>query len=601
MSDRPTYDAAILGGGLSGLTLAIQLKRERPQTNVVVLDKREGVAPEAAFKVGESTVPSGAHYFAEVVGMKEHLEEHHIIKNGLRFFLPAGDNSDITRRIEIGSDRYPPHNNYQIDRGRFENELTTRAQEAGVDLRQGCSVQDVTFGPDAHSVSFAQEGENRTVEARWVVDAAGRAGVLRNKLGVGREISHTINASWFRLRGGLDLEDWGEDDPEWIGRMAQPRTRQFSTNHLLGEGYWVWLIPLGSGFISIGACTDPRIHSYDEVNTLENLFEWFGEYEPQLAESVQPRIDEVEDFLTFEDFAYGVERVYSPDRWALIGEAGAFADPFYSPGSDLIGYGNSFTSDMIRHDLEGTDIRDRVEFYNDFALRTFQNALSRTDDLYPVFGNPLVMVPKLGWDAVLNHNAQVLLFVKNKLADYEFLKAARGDIERIYTLNIRMQQLFRDWDRLEHRESEGPIGQAAPPRPLIEGLMAIVQEYDDNELRARLARQASVAEAMAVGIFHKAAGALTEQPDPDRPVNPYAVSLNADDWEEDGLYDGDVLLTLDQANELAQGLQALFIDAVGAAVGGGPPGMGGPSPGVGGPPPGVGGPPPGGPPATQGR
>jgi flavin-dependent dehydrogenase len=596
MSDQPTYDAVILGGGLAGLTLALQLKRERPQTNVVVLDRREGVAPEAAFKVGESTVPSGAHYFSEIIGMKEHLEQHHIIKNGLRFFLPAGDNSDITRRIEVGSDRYPPHDNYQVDRGRFENELTRRALDAGVDLRQGCSVQDVTFGPDAHSVAFAQGGENRSVEARWVVDALGRAGVLRSKLGVGREISHTINASWFRLRGGLDLEDWGEENSEWIGQMQTPHTRQFSTNHLLGEGYWVWLIPLGSGFISIGACTDPRIHSYDEVNTLERLFEWFGEHEPQLADAVQPRIDEVEDFLTFEDFAYGVERVYSQDRWTLIGEAGAFADPFYSPGSDLIGYGNSFTTDLISHDLEGKDIRDRVEFYNDFSLRTFQHVLARVDDLYPAFGNPVVMVPKLGWDAVLNHSGTVLVFLKNKLTDYEFLKAVRGDIERIYTLNIRMQQLFRDWNKLERREAEAPRGQAPPPAPLIEGLMAIVEQYDDDELRARLARQASVVEAMAVRIFHKAASALPEQSDPERPINPYAVSLQPENWDADGLYDGDARLTLEQAYERAHGLPLVFfVDTLEEGLVGPPAGVGGPPPGFG-PPSGAGGRP-GGPPA----
>ena len=38
--------------------------------------------------------------------------------------------------------------------------------------------------------------------------------------------------------------------------------------------------------------------------------------------------------------ALNCERVYSPQRWALTGEAGAFADPLYSPGSDFIGLGN---------------------------------------------------------------------------------------------------------------------------------------------------------------------------------------------------------------------------------------------------------------------
>src|SRR3954447_301183 len=119
------YDVAILGGGLAGLTLAIQLKQARPDTSVLVLEKREGPAPLAAFKVGESTVPSGAHYFAEVVGMKDHPEKGHRGRAGLRYFLPADENQDLSKRVEHGAARYPPHDNFQIDRGLFENELAS--------------------------------------------------------------------------------------------------------------------------------------------------------------------------------------------------------------------------------------------------------------------------------------------------------------------------------------------------------------------------------------------------------------------------------------------------------------------------------------------
>ena len=54
------YDVAILGGGLAGLSLALQLKRQRPETRVLVTDKRTEPAPDAAFKVGESSVEIGA-------------------------------------------------------------------------------------------------------------------------------------------------------------------------------------------------------------------------------------------------------------------------------------------------------------------------------------------------------------------------------------------------------------------------------------------------------------------------------------------------------------------------------------------------------------
>src|SRR5689334_18909104 len=92
------YDVAILGGGLAGLSLALQLKQARPATSIFLAERREGLAPEAAFKVGESTVEISAYYFAEVLGLKEHMESDHLHKFGLRWWFPAGDNSDIAER-----------------------------------------------------------------------------------------------------------------------------------------------------------------------------------------------------------------------------------------------------------------------------------------------------------------------------------------------------------------------------------------------------------------------------------------------------------------------------------------------------------------------
>src|SRR5215831_8320209 len=104
---KERYDVAVLGGGLAGLTLSIQIKKRRPGTSVVVLEKREGPAPEAAFKVGESTVNIGAWYFGEVVGLRELLLETQLRKAGLRFYMPAGANDDLTRRVEFGPRGWP--------------------------------------------------------------------------------------------------------------------------------------------------------------------------------------------------------------------------------------------------------------------------------------------------------------------------------------------------------------------------------------------------------------------------------------------------------------------------------------------------------------
>jgi flavin-dependent dehydrogenase len=554
----PSYDVAILGGGLAGLTLAIQLKRWRPQTSVVVLEKREGPAPDAAFKVGESTVPSGSHYFQEIVGMRDNLLEEHIVKCGLRYWVPTEDNADITKRLEAGPILYPPHQDFQIDRGRFENELARRALAAGVHVLQGCRVKEVDLGSEGHTISYTQMESQRSTQARWVVDAAGRASLLKRKLGLSSDVNHTINSAWLRLAGGLDLEQWGAHDEEFMSRMSERGIRQFSTNHLLGEGYWVWLIPLGSGPISIGICADPRYHAFEEMNELDRMVDWLKRHEPQLGEAIAGRLSDVQDFLRVEDFAYGVKQTYSADRWALVGEAAAFADPFYSPGSDFIAYGNCFTGDLIVHDLDGDDITGRLDYYNDFYQRTFATVLARTEDHYATFGNPWAISAKLVWDGTMNHYGTVLMMVKGKIPDFEFMKSVDADIDRLYRLNTRMQQLLREWRELE-RWPIGDVGKRPPPRPVIAAIFALAQDYDDDALREVIAGEVRTAEAMAVAFFHRAAGSLAEPPDPDRAVNPYAVSLRPKTWESDGLFESPGL-TREQAIAGAEGIADAWLD-----------------------------------------
>ncbi len=458
------YDVAILGGGLAGLTLAIQLKRARPETSVLVLEKREGPAPLAAFKVGESTVPLAAHYFANVVGMREHLLEEQVIKFGLRFFLPADGNSDITKRPEVGPREYPQNDSYQVDRGLLENKLAARARSLGVDLAQGARVREVDPGDDLHTVSFEQFGSEASTRCRWVVDASGRASILKRKLGLEADCGHHINAAWFRLAGGLDLEAWGAQNADWMSRMSEPGTRKFSTNHLLDEGYWVWLIPLSTGPISIGVCADPRIHPFEEISEFDRLLEWLRKHEPQLASAVEGRVDDVEDFLRVEDFAYGVKQTVSLDRWSVVGEAAAFADPFYSPGSDFIALGNTFTTDLVVRDLAGENIEERLAYYNDLYQRTFESVIARYRDTYSAFGNPGVAVEMVWWANVTNHSGMTLLFTADKVTDLDFMKSVDGDLDRHYKLSTKVYDMFRAWSKLERPDAPlfGPPGVDLP-------------------------------------------------------------------------------------------------------------------------------------------
>jgi flavin-dependent dehydrogenase len=558
-------DVAILGGGLAGLTLALQIKRTRPETSVLVLERRDHPAPEAAFKVGESSMESAGYYFREVVGVGDHLKSRHTIKDGLRFFFPAGDNSDFASRIERGPADESPVESYQIDRGLFENELAQRALEAGIDLRQGSPVSEVEFG-DEHVVSFSLDGAEQLVGARWVIDASGRAGILKRKLGLAKDVSHTINSAWIRLKGGADLEDW-VDDSGWLARVNARGLRKRSTNHLMGEGYWVWLIQLGTGPISIGVCADPRLHPFDSINTLDGFREWMREHEPNVAGEIDRRPDAIMDFLKVENFSYGVQRVFSPERWALTGESGAFADPLYSPGSDMIALANTLITDLVLRDLDGEDVRERAETFNGTYLSFFETIVMPTyTDQYHLFGNPLVMSSKISWDDSVRWSTLALRIYKGKWDDLDFLEVTAEDLERLGRLNLRMQQLFRDWHALDPRHDW--TGAYLSPRSFPSlglRLISLVIPMDDAALNDVLEQNRGFSEALAVIMFHRAGRLLVQKPDPERPINPYAVGLDPGRWEADGLYDAPGL-TLEEALERAPGIEGIWIDGI-AAVG----------------------------------
>ncbi len=137
-----SHDVVVLGGGLAGLTLAIQLKRRDPNIDVLVLERRAHPVPEAAFKVGESTVEIGAHYFANVLGLREHLDTRQLRKFGFRFFFSDG-RRDIDRCTELGVSKILPTPSWQIDRGRFENFLGEHARALGVRFLDGAVVREL--------------------------------------------------------------------------------------------------------------------------------------------------------------------------------------------------------------------------------------------------------------------------------------------------------------------------------------------------------------------------------------------------------------------------------------------------------------------------
>jgi flavin-dependent dehydrogenase len=561
------YDVAILGGGLAGLTLGLQLKQARPQTSIFTAEKRPGPAPEAAFKVGESTQEIACNYFGQVLGLMDHLQTAQHQKCGLRFWFPAGDNSSLAERIERGPSAHPPVPSWQFDRGRFENFLMEENVKAGVDVFQGAFITDVEVG-DPHVVTIVRGGpggEESKVKARWLIDASGRSWILKKKLGLLEDNGHMVNSAWWRLAGGLDIEDWADpDDEEFFGRMSERGLRRYSTNHLCGKGYWMWMIQLASGPISIGIVADSNFHSMDQMDTLEKAIEWTREHEPQLGEALDARRDQVEDFLKIENFSYGCKQSFSgSDRWCLVGEAGPFLDPFYSPGSDYIALSNTFTTDLVTRELDGEDVVERAKAHNDFFLNAYRVHLTEYEGQYVFWDNPAVMNVKISANNIYYWGCLGLLFFHRKLTDLELMAAVRPDVERMWAITRRLEAMYREWNELEAREWRRAMVPTQAFPAMFERHTDMVAGFDDEALKARMAENADLMEAYAVLAFHRAATNLADAaPGADEKINPYAASLDPDRWEADGLFNGSGMSLSEARQSPAAGVENLFMEAI---------------------------------------
>ncbi len=487
------FDVVILGGGLAGLTLARQLLSQQPELMIAVIEKRQYPVSETTHKVGESTVEIGAHYLSEQLGLKKHLTDDQLPKFGLRFFFKDAFQT-LAEGTEVGGSSFFAAPSYQVDRGRLENFLAESGAELGVTIFDGARVREVILDTSEngtkdtnHQITFLLNGEKQTISSRWVVDASGRAAFIKRKLQLEEDLGHDINAAWFRVDAQIQIDAWCEDS-EWQQLTGKVPRRWLSTNHLMGEGYWVWIIPLATGSTSIGIVADPRVHALNTFNSFEKCIDWLDTHEPECAQAIAPHLDKMQDFLAIKKMSRGSRQVFSADRWGLVGEAAAFLDPFYSPGSDFIAIGNTMIGKLIEDDLAGKSLTHLAPTLQSVFLTLFQNNLLTYRDQYPLFGNPRIMSIKFVWDYAVYWGFPALLYFNDKLTDAGFIQTLSRGVEDIRDMNLKMQEFFRNWFEADPEVNAAPAFVDQSNIEIMTRLnRELTESLSDADLRQRFA------------------------------------------------------------------------------------------------------------------
>ena len=457
-----SFDVVIMGGGLAGQTLALHLRKQMPGVSLAIVEPTVRPLPDAAHKVGESSVEIGAHFFDTVCGLREYLLEHQLIKNGLRYF--TGDTQGpLANRREIGPSEHPVLPSYQLDRGKLENDLRQFMIDAGTTLFEGYSTYRLDLadvGSDApHLVHIATKGGKEVLACRWVIDASGRHRIIQKKLGLTRDSGHTHSSAWFRIKRRFYVKELvPESDVAWHARDVDDN-RWLSTCHLMGKGYWVWLIPLSSGLHSIGIVAGEEHHPLDTYGTKQKAMQWLAKHEPVLYEKIKD--EPMEDFLFLKKFAYTSERVFSREqRWCCVGEAGVFVDPLYSPGSDLISLANCLSAEIVRADLVTKEPMERQVLRekqsNEFFLGFTEVTTSTFRGHSHINGSPSVLPAKLYWDN-FHYWSFICQYFFNQIyrvAPEDHAKFRKLHIQ-FYELNLKSQMVLKTWAAMEPGSSRG--------------------------------------------------------------------------------------------------------------------------------------------------
>jgi len=193
-----SWDAVVIGGALSGSSTALLLKRKDPSLRILLIEKNT----EFKRRVGEATVEVSGYFLCRVLGLTSFLTQTQLCKNGLRFWFSNTPASDLGDCSEIGGKYLSTVPSFLVDRAVLDEEVLSRAIEAGVEVIRPGLVKKVDLVKGGEqTLHIESESGEKSIKTRWVVDASGVRCLLARQNGwIRPNDDHPTVAGWSRWR-----------------------------------------------------------------------------------------------------------------------------------------------------------------------------------------------------------------------------------------------------------------------------------------------------------------------------------------------------------------------------------------------------------------
>ncbi len=324
-ADVSQADVVVIGGGPAGATVSTLIAQHGYR---VELFEREHFP---RFHIGESLIPE-TYWVLERLNMLDKLRNSPFVKKHSVQFV--GSSGRLSEPFYFWDNK--PHEcsqTWQVLRSEFDTMMLDNAREHGVRAHEGVRVLEVLFeGERAVGVCIKQEdGAERTVLAKVVVDASGQSTMISSRLKL-RVTDPDLKkgAVWTYFEGAY--RDTGRDEGATMVLATE------------GRKGWFWYIPLHRNIVSVGV-----------VSSFEYLFDGRGSHEQiyyeelERCQAAKQRVamgKRVADFYATKDYSYRARRA-AGDGWVLVGDAYGFLDPLYSSGVLLALKSGQFAADAI--------------------------------------------------------------------------------------------------------------------------------------------------------------------------------------------------------------------------------------------------------------
>ncbi|MGH0030631.1 MAG: hypothetical protein ACQGVC_12630, partial [Myxococcota bacterium] len=343
------------------------------------------------------------------------------------------------------------------------------------------------------------------------VDASGRGRVLAKTLGLQEPEPELCNAAaWGRYEQVADVDDL---PPRSFRERIRYASRRLSTIHFAYPGYWIWFIPLRGGITSVGVVCDRKAFP-EELRTQEGLTDFVCRH--RAAGSLLAEAKPV-DHGCYMNLAYRTKQFFDGRaRWGLTGEAGAFTDPLYSPGSDFIALENDFLTDLIERDHAGAsdEVASRGDLYDAFMLFRTEATMALYRGQYSLLGS--YELCKLKWDFDIGsyYNLWVDAYMRDRHLDAAWLEsqlAQRPFVLRTIENFRRLYQKVETQLRASGDYHRANLGGYSDGRDCLGFLHDVGTPHDDaavlvrngeifNRVRADAARVLGMGEVDEVGL-----------------------------------------------------------------------------------------------------